>query len=100
MELLFTSSTPTLKKFYLDQRGKPAFGYGKKEAHREQILRIQKGIMDFVEDYGKYFPTFLTGQVGRIEGRDAYAPLLLFLQDKKVRKKLEALFKWDTSENA
>lgn len=100
VELLFTSVTPTLKGFGLDEKGNPYFRYGKKEAHREQILRIQKGILDFVEDYSKYFPAFLTGQTGRIEGRDAYAPLLLFLQDKKVRKSLECLFEWDTSENA
>lgn len=100
VELLFTSVTPTLKGFGLDEKGNPYFRYGKKEAHREQILRIQKGILDFVEDYSKYFPAFLTGQTGRIEGRDAYAPLLLFLQDKKVRKSLECLFEWDMSENA
>lgn len=97
MELLFTSDSPTLKGFCLDENGKVGFRYGKKEAHGKQIRQIQRGILDFTADYRKYFPEFVTGERGIIKGRDAYAPLLLFLQDKKVRKALERLFDWDTS---
>lgn len=98
VELLFTSEKPSFKGFDI-KHGEIEFCYGREEKHAVQIKRIQKGIMDFVQDYIRYFPMFLKENIGEISGRDAYAPLLLFLRDKRLCKKFETLFEWDTDIN-
>ena len=44
-------------------------------AGKEQILEIQRGILDFVEAYKK--TTAGSKVLEKISGRDAYAPMLL-----------------------
>lgn len=100
MELLFTSPDPGLKGFAEGPEGRVLFVEGKKEAHAEQIRRIQKGILDFAEDYRRFFPEFLKDDTGQIHGRDAYAPFLLLMRDRKTQKRLEASFVWDTPVHA
>lgn len=99
MELLFTSPSPGLKGFALDEEGQVVFRYGRREKHAGEIRRIQKGVLDFVRDYRRCFPEFLESGEGWISGRDAYAPLLLFLQDRRIRKRFEASFCWDADAN-
>ena len=99
MELLFTSPSPGLKGFALDEEGQMVFRYGRREKHAGEIRRIQKGVLDFVRDYRRCFPEFLESGAGWISGRDAYAPLLLFLQDRRIRKRFEASFCWDADAN-
>ncbi len=99
MELLFTSPSPGLRGFALGEEGEVVFRYGREEKHADEIRRIQKGILDFVRDYMRCFPEFLEGETGWISGRDAYAPLLLFLRDRRIRRKFEASFCWDTDVN-
>ena len=99
MELLFTSPSPTLRGFGTGPDGEVVFRYGRQEKHQEQIRKIQKGILDFVRDYGNSFPEFLEGEEGWISGRDAYAPFLLFLGDKRAQKRFERSFLWDTDVN-
>lgn len=88
-ELLLSSPTPQFTGFYEGRQetfsGAESVRYlegtditlafGKQEDHLEGIREIQRGIMDFADDYYcrfKEFPCML-----RVSGRDAYAPMLL-----------------------
>ena len=55
--------------------------------------------MDYVRDYRRFFGEFLSDGIGEISGRDAYAPLLLFLGNRRAQRELEASFHWDTDQN-
>lgn len=85
-ELLLSSPTPQFMGFY--EGKKEAFAentryleemditlaFGKQEDHLEGIREIQRGILDFVDDYHSRFREFPC--MLRISGRDAYAPML------------------------
>ena len=74
-EALVCSPHGSLKGFYLDRDGKCECRFKKMPAGKEQILEIQRGILDFVEAYKK---TAAGSKVlEKISGRDAYAPMLL-----------------------
>ncbi len=58
-----------------DTKQKVAFRFGKKDANQEGIMQVQKGILQFAEEYLEHFkeaPYMLN-----ISGRDAYAPMLV-----------------------
>ena len=99
MELLFTSAFPSLKGFGTGADGETVFRFGRKERHAREIRQIQEGILDYVEDYRRYFGDLLSEGTGEISGRDAYAPILLFLGDRKAQRRLEESFCWDTDQN-
>lgn len=99
MELLFTSAFPSLKGFGTGTDGETVFRFGRKERHAREIRQIQEGILDYVEDYRRYFGDLLSEGTGEISGRDAYAPILLFLGDRKAQRRLEESFCWDTDQN-
>ena len=99
MELLFTSPSPSLKGFGTGADKETVFRFGRKEGHESEIRQIQEGIMDYVRDYQRFFGEFLSDGIGEISGRDAYAPLLLFLGDRRAQRELEASFHWDTDQN-
>lgn len=99
LELLFTSPEPSFKGFTREKDGRITFRFGKREGHEKEIRQIQTGILDFAKDYKRHFGEYLTEGLGDISGRDAYAPFLLFLKDRKIQKKLESSFSWDTSQN-
>lgn len=99
LELLFTSAAPSFRGFGTGKNRETVFRFGRREAHGREILRIQKGILDYVEDYRRYFPDFLSEGRGGISGRDAYAPMQLFLGDRRAQKRLEQSFFWDTDQN-
>lgn len=68
-ELLLSSTEPQLAGFSKDG---PVFGDTDKNP--EGIKEIRRGILDFISEYTKRFAEF--PYMFRIEGRDAYAPLL------------------------
>ncbi len=68
-ELLLSSTEPQLDGFSKDG---PVFG--KKDENPEGIAEIRRGILDFISEYTKRFEQF--PYMFRIEGRDAYAPML------------------------
>lgn len=99
LELLFTSPSPSFLGFEKTAQGEVNLLFAPREKHEEEIRQIQKGILDFVADYQKYFGDFTTKGWGEISGRDAYAPLLLLLGDTVFQRKLEKAFLWDIREN-
>ena len=68
-ELLLSSTEPQLDGF---SKEGPVFG--KNDKNPEGIKEIRRGILDFVAEYTKRFEKF--PYMYRIEGRDAYAPML------------------------
>jgi len=68
-ELLLSSTEPQLDGF-----SKEGHVFGKKDENPEGIKEIRRGILDFVAEYTKRFEKF--PYMYRIEGRDAYAPML------------------------
>lgn len=88
-ELLLSSPTPQFTGFYEGRKEAPADGesvryleelditlaFGKLEDRLEGIREIQKGILDFVDDYHRRFKEF--PYMFRVSGRDAYAPMLV-----------------------
>ncbi len=84
-ELILSSDTPQFVGFYEgDSRiGKDdvyysdldiTLRYGRRDVDPKGAAEIQKGILDFVQAYKKYFEKY--PYMFRISGRDAYAPLL------------------------
>lgn len=67
-ELLLSSPTPQFKGF-----GKERFG--DYDANQDGICQIQKGIIDFAEEYLKHFSD--VPYMYSISGRDAYAPMIV-----------------------
>ena len=99
MELLFTSPSPSLKGFGAGADQETVFRFGRQEGHAGEVRQIQKGIMDYIRDYRRFFGELLADGIGEVSGRDAYAPLLLFLGDRQAQRELEATFHWDTDQN-
>ncbi len=99
IELLFTSPSPSFRGFGKNKKGEIIFLFGEEERHKKEIREIQKGIWDFVQDYEKYFGALLEKSEAAVSGRDAYAPILLFLKDRKLQRRLEKSFFWDAREN-
>ena len=65
---MLSSPTPQFKGF-----GKERFG--DYDANQDGICQIQKGIIDFAEEYLKHFSD--VPYMYSISGRDAYAPMLV-----------------------
>ena len=55
--------------------------YGKYDANQDGIKDIQRGILEFVDDYMEHFEKF--PYMLHISGRDAYAPMLLAAGDNE-----------------
>lgn len=77
-EMLLDAPHGSLRGFYLDKQGKYYCKF-KEQKENGMVREIQQGILEFVSDYKKHFE----GQdmFWRISGRDAYAPMLLALND-------------------
>ena len=87
-ELLLSSAKKPLKGFALTENirkdqmeyeidredDRIAFYFGKPDDNQEGILEIQKGILDFVDEYDRHFKNY--PYMYEISGRDAYAPML------------------------
>lgn len=92
-ELLLSSPTPQFVGFYdgnqnecmgkehtYDKEQDITLDFGKYDANQDGIKEIQRGILDFVEQYRLHFGDPVSGEFSymyRISGRDAYAPMLV-----------------------
>ena len=59
---------------YLEELG-ITLVFGRQERNLDGIREIQRGIMDFADDYRRRFKEFPC--MFRVSGRDAYAPILV-----------------------
>ena len=98
-EMLFASPTPSFKGFALSEEGKLVFRFGEQEQYPEKIRQIQTGILDFVEDWKRFFGSFKEEGWGTVSGRDAYAPVLCMLEDVRYQKALKKEYSWNTNRN-
>lgn len=88
-ELLLSSPTPQFAGF-----GKDGLEFGKYDENQDGIKEIQKGILDFVNDYLMHFGNF--SYMMNIGGRDAYAPMVVAAsQDEKYLKAINKRFSLD-----
>ena len=103
-ELLLSSPTPQFKGFYKGKLEKDntqylkkldiSLAFGKYDANQEGIKEIQKGILDFVQEYCEHFKDF--PYMFHISGRDAYAPMLVATShNEKYLKTIEKKFNFD-----
>lgn len=99
LEMLFASPTPSFKGFALSEEGKLVFRFGEQEQYPEKIRQIQTGILDFVEDWKRFFGSFKEEGWGTVSGRDAYAPVLCMLEDVRYQKALKKECSWNTNRN-
>lgn len=85
-ELLLSSPTPSFRGFYDGRREMEqesvyldlldiTLVFGKYDYNQDGIREIQKGILDFADQYVEHFEKF--PYMFRISGRDAYAPMLV-----------------------
>ncbi len=79
-ELLLSSPTRQFTGFEMDEK-KIRLTFGDYDANVKGAKRIQKGIMDFVDDYTKAFKDYPF--MLNISGRDAAAPMLLAASHKE-----------------
>lgn len=72
--------------------------YGKYDANQDGIKDIQRGILEFVDDYMEHFEKF--PYMLHISGRDAYAPMLLAAGDnERYLKVIEKKFALEINVN-
>ena len=74
-ELLLSSPTPQVTGFGRNADGSVRVCTGAYDANQPGIREIQRGILDFVEQYAARFAAF--PYMLHISGRDAYAPMLV-----------------------
>ena len=79
-EVLLDAPHGSLKGFYLDETGHYECRFKESIVDNEKIEQIQKGILDFAEEYGKIMKKSVMFQ--NISGRDAYAPMLMGENEK------------------
>lgn len=71
-ELLLSSPTPSFLGF--SPEAPDGLAFGECDANTEGICEIQKGILDFIDEYTAHFGDM--DYMLRVSGRDAYAPML------------------------
>ena len=93
-ELLLSSQTPQFEGFYEGagtEEKDVSLCFGKSEPNQEGIAEIQKGILDFADEYMRHFGAY--PYMLNISGRDAYAPMLAASgQREKYLKAIEKRF--------
>ena len=105
-ELLLASPTPQFIGFY-DRKvcnGKYlenldiSLVFGKYDKNQKGILEIQKGILDFLDEYQKRFKKY--PYMFRISGRDAYAPMIVAAShNERYLRAIEKKFALDINVN-
>ena len=77
-ELLLDAPTGSFKGFFLDTNGECMFRFKAPPPHRDEIMAIQQGILDFVSQYKEIMEKMDAMQCRfvRITGRDAYASMV------------------------
>lgn len=108
-ELLLSSLTPSFQGFHdgIYQTEKESIyletvditlEFGKYDFNPEGIGEIQRGILDFAEQYLEHFGAF--PYMFRISGRDAYAPMLVAASyDERYLKMIEKRFQLEIAVN-
>lgn len=81
MEMLFSSITPTLLKFDLDEQGNTKFVFKESNETQDEIMQIQEGIQDFVTLYMKQ--TGVYGNQYNISAMNAIAPFMVAIENRK-----------------
>ena len=72
--------------------------FGKYDFNPEGIREIQRGILDFAEQYLDHFGAF--PYMFRISGRDAYAPMLVAASyNERYLKEMEKRFQLEIAVN-
>ncbi|MGN1155068.1 MAG: HAD family hydrolase, partial [Agathobacter sp.] len=91
-ELLLSSPTPQVVGFGWNEKAKTEeILFGRYDENLDGIIEVQRGILDFVEDYMKHFGKF--DFMYQVSGRDAYAPMLLASSnEEKYLKTIEKMF--------
>lgn len=90
LEQLLCSPTPGFEGFAFDSSGKVMLQFGKKDSNEAGMRQIQKGILDFADEWIRHFGR--DNPMARISGRDAYAPLALMLGNKGYLKEIAKIF--------
>lgn len=94
-ELLLSSPTPQFIGFNTNGDDYK-FRFGKLDANQSGIMEIQKGILDFVEQYQYHFGSAENNTFSymyNISGSDAYAPMLVAAEhDEGYLKMINSLF--------
>lgn len=92
-ELLLSSPTPQFVGF-----GKDGLRFGKYDDNQDGIKLVQKGVLDFVQDYFSLFGD--DSYMLNISGRDAYAPMIVASsKDEKYLKAISKRFNLDVNVN-
>lgn len=103
-ELLLSSPTPQFRGFYKGivpeentqylKEMDVTLKFGKYDQNQQGIRQIQRGILDFVQEYYEHFKTFPF--MFNISGRDAYAPMLVAAGHKeKYLRTIEKRFAFE-----
>ena len=98
-ELLLSSQTPQFTGFYKGRiKNDITLTFGKYDKNQEGIQEIQRGILDFVKEYGSRFKSF--PYMFCISGRDAYAPMLTAAGNKeKYLRAIRRRFAFESNVN-
>ena len=97
-ELLLSSPTPQFAGFYEGDE----LRFGKEDYNQDGIREIQRGILDFVDQYMEHFgnPEGEYSFMYRISGRDAYAPMLVAASHNEAYlKMIESRYRFEISVN-
>ena len=96
-ELLLSSPTRQFKGFSYEREDElPIFMFGDMDYNQEGIREIQKGVLDFAEDYMQHFGEY--DYMFNISGREAYAPMLVAAgHNERYLKMIEKRFRLDIS---
>lgn len=87
-EMLLDAPMGSLKGFYLDEKGECECRFKEATADADKVREIQKGILDFVEQW-KLVAGKMQG-LERVSGRDAYAAMVL-LENRKNKSAIAAI---------
>ena len=72
--------------------------FGKYDVNQDGIRKIQRGILDFAEQYTEHFRDF--PYMFNISGRDAYAPMLVAASyNERYLKMIEKRFAFEITVN-
>lgn len=108
-ELLLSSPTPSFKGFHNGSWNKGGtevylrnlditLEFGKYDENQDGIREIQRGILDFAEQYAEHFRDF--PYMFNISGRDAYAPMLVAASyNERYLKMIEKRFAFEITVN-
>ena len=87
-EMLLDAPMGSFKGFYLDENGKCRCEFKEAVTDVKKIEEVQEGVLDFVRQWEKMWESH--GELAKISGRDAYAPMVS-VENSKCLKELLVL---------